>query len=80
LLSKSLQLQKEAILTIKQAKRGKTFMANSLPKQQTEIPSPIVSSEDLGWQSIIVEEYQQPHHYTSIHRYQKLLECLPLRE
>jgi AraC family transcriptional regulator len=35
-------------------------MASSSQKPSTEIPSPIVSSEDLGWKSIIVEEYQQP--------------------
>ena len=31
-------------------------MASSLPK----FPSPIVSSQDLGWESIIVEEFEQP--------------------
>ncbi|MBE9170096.1 helix-turn-helix transcriptional regulator [Pleurocapsales cyanobacterium LEGE 06147] len=35
-------------------------MASSSQKPQTEIPSPIVSSENLGWESIIVEEFQQP--------------------
>ncbi|VEP14581.1 hypothetical protein H1P_2720009 [Hyella patelloides LEGE 07179] len=37
-------------------------MTSSLPKPQTETPLPIVSSKDLGWQSILVEEYQQPIH------------------
>lgn len=31
-------------------------MASSLPK----LPSPIVSSQDLGWESITVEEFEQP--------------------
>ncbi len=35
-------------------------MASSSQKPQTEIPSPIVSSQDLGWESIIVEEFQLP--------------------
>ncbi|MDJ0589830.1 MAG: hypothetical protein QNJ72_07510 [Pleurocapsa sp. MO_226.B13] len=35
-------------------------MASSLKKPQTKIPSPIVSSESLGWESIIVEEFQEP--------------------
>lgn len=35
-------------------------MASSSSKPQTEAFLPIVSSQDLGWQSILVEEYQQP--------------------
>lgn len=35
-------------------------MASSSTKPQTEVFSPIVSSQDLGWQSILIEEYQQP--------------------
>ncbi|MDJ0594402.1 MAG: AraC family transcriptional regulator [Pleurocapsa sp. MO_226.B13] len=35
-------------------------MASSSPKPQTEAFSPIISSQDLGWQSILVEEYKQP--------------------
>jgi AraC family transcriptional regulator len=35
-------------------------MVSSSSNSQTDIPSPIVSSKNLGWESIIVEEYQQP--------------------
>lgn len=35
-------------------------MVCSPPKAQAQIPLPIVSSQDLGWQSIVVEEFQQP--------------------
>lgn len=35
-------------------------MATSSPKPPAEIPSPIVSSQELGWECITVEEFHQP--------------------
>ncbi len=35
-------------------------MASSSQKPQTKIPSPIVSSENLGWESILIEEFKLP--------------------
>jgi AraC family transcriptional regulator len=36
------------------------FMASSSQQPKTDIPSPIISSKNLGWESIIVEEFQLP--------------------
>ena len=35
-------------------------MVNSSPKTANEMPSPIVTSSDLGWESITVAEFKQP--------------------
>ncbi|MEM7593916.1 MAG: AraC family transcriptional regulator [Cyanobacteria bacterium P01_A01_bin.83] len=35
-------------------------MVNSSPKTANEIPSPIITSSDLGWKSITVAEFKQP--------------------
>lgn len=35
-------------------------MVNSPSKPSAKIQAPLVSSQDLGWESIIVEEFQQP--------------------
>lgn len=35
-------------------------MVSSADKLSSQTPSPIVSSRDLGWKSLVVEEFQQP--------------------
>lgn len=35
-------------------------MVNSSPKTANEIPSPIITSSDMGWESITVAEFKQP--------------------
>jgi AraC family transcriptional regulator len=39
---------------------AKTSQVNSTPPHKSEIPIPIMSSETLGWQPLLVEEFQQP--------------------